>query len=92
MLHCVGHRVPLAPVGTMGPFWSGDSPFWAAGERGLVGCVQGRELGACLPRFIVLRSFSGTILVVSTLDIVYDFRNMPFVAAFAAQKGLIKQR
>ena len=92
MLHCVGHRVPLAPVGTMGPFWLGDSPFRAVEERGLVGCVQGRELGARLPRFILLRSFSGTLLVVSTLDIVYDFTHMPFVAAFAVQKGLIKQR
>ena len=46
MLYCVGHKVPLAPVGTMGPFWPGDSYFRAGGERGLVGCVQGRELGA----------------------------------------------
>ena len=40
---------------------------------GAVGCVQIRELGTCapsLPRFILLVSFSDTLLVVSVLDIV----------------------
>ena len=48
-------------------------PFKAVG--GLIGCVQSRELGArapCLPRFILLGSFSDTLLVVSILDIVCD--------------------
>ena len=43
----------------------------------LVGCVQSRELGTCaprLPRFILLVSFRDTLLVVSILDIVYDFQ------------------
>ena len=45
------------------------------GCGGLVGCVQSSVLGAGaprLPRFILLVSFSGTLLVVSILDIVYD--------------------
>ena len=47
--------------------------FGAVGRGGLVGCVRGRGLGAsCLPRFILLGSFSDTLLVVSILDIVYD--------------------
>ena len=48
-------------------------PFKAV--RGLMGCVQSRELGARalrLPRFILLRSFIDTLLMVSILDIVYD--------------------
>ena len=38
-----------------------------------------------LPGFILLRSFSDTLLVVSVLDIVYE----TFVAASAFLKGLI---
>ena len=52
-------------------YWFG--PFMAVGE--LMGCVQGRELSAralYLPWFILLASFSDTLLVVSILDIVYD--------------------
>ena len=40
-----------------------------------MGCVEGQGLGACepgLPRFILLGSFSGTLLPVSILEIVYD--------------------
>ena len=105
----------MVPVGTMGSFWPGVSPFRAVGE--LMGCVGGQGLGACarlvfwglsclrgfflawvwpfqgcwgayglcprsrarrpcaprLPRFILLGSFSDTLLVVSILDIVYDW-------------------
>ena len=54
-------------------------PFRDVGARGrgggLVGCVQGQVLGAhasCLPRFILLVSFSNTSLVILILDVVYD--------------------
>ena len=63
----------MVHVGTMGLFWPGYSPFQAVGGGGLVGCVQSRELGArapCLPRFILLGSFSDTLLVVSILDMI----------------------
>ena len=63
----------MVPVGTMGLFCPGYSPFQAVGGGGLVGCVQSRELGArapCLPRFILLGSFSDTLLVVSILDMI----------------------
>ena len=48
-------------------------PFPGWGGGGLVGYVQNRDLGAhepCLPRFILLVSFSDTLLVASILDIV----------------------
>ena len=48
-------------------------PFPGWGGEGLVGYVQNRDLGAhepCLPRFILLVSFSDTLLVASILDIV----------------------
>ena len=54
-------------------FGGAPGPFGAVGE--LVGCMQGRELGVSaprLPRFILLASFSSTLLAVSILDIVYD--------------------
>ena len=55
-----------------------DSPFRFVGRGGgegggLVVCVQSRELGPGtprLPRFILLVSFSDTLLVVSISDIV----------------------
>ena len=37
----------VVPVGPIGPCWPGGGPFRAVGGGGgLVGCVQGRELGA----------------------------------------------
>ena len=38
----------VVPVGPIGPYWPGGGPFRAVGGGGggLVGCVQGRELGA----------------------------------------------
>ena len=38
----------VVPVGAMGSFGLGVGPFWVVGggRGGLVGCVQGRELGA----------------------------------------------
>ena len=51
------------------PHW----PFRGCG--GLVGCDRALGLGACAPRipmFILLVSFSGTLLVVSILDRAYD--------------------
>ena len=62
------------------------SPFqtgWGGGRGGgggLVGCVQSRGLGARsphLPRFILLVSFSDTLLAVLSLDIVYDCHLRP---------------
>ena len=49
------------------------NPFQTVGV--LVGCVKSREFGARappLPSFILLVSFSDTLLAVSILDIVYD--------------------
>ena len=63
----------MVSVGTMGPFWPGDSPFRTMGEG--LWAVSKVESLACvprLPRFILLISFSDTLLVVSILDIVYD--------------------
>ena len=56
-----------------GPFFGpGGCCYWVLWEL----CVLfGRELGASvppLPRFILLQSFSDTLLVVSILDVVYD--------------------
>ena len=61
-----GLRVALGGLRRFGPFQTAG---------GIVVCVHSRELGACAPRllrFILLVSFSGTLLVVSILDIVYD--------------------
>ena len=59
-------------------FGPGYSPFRAVGGRGGGGCglstksrVQYTHAPG-LPRFILLVSFSNTLLVVSTLDIVYE--------------------
>ena len=53
-------------------FGPGGCCYWVLWEL----CVLfGRELGASvppLPRFILLQSFSDTLLVVSILDVVYD--------------------
>ena len=66
----------MVPVGRMGLCWPGIalSGLWG---RGVVtaGCVQGQELSACtphLPTFILLVSFSDTLLVVLILDKLYD--------------------
>ena len=47
-------------------------PFRAVEGGVLVVCVQSRELGARLPSFILLVSFSDNLLAVSILDIVYE--------------------
>ena len=67
----------MVPVGAIGPFWPGDGLF-----RALCVCLWAWRLcpklrARCgctprLPRFILLVSFSETLLVVSILDIVYD--------------------
>ena len=52
------------------------------GGEGLVGCVQNRQFGACVPRlpgFILLVSFGDTLLMVSDLDIVYDCHLRPLL-------------
>ena len=41
-----------------------------------------------LPRFVLLGSFSDTLLVVSILDIAYYCHLLPFVGGFAVLKGL----
>ena len=67
--------LPSGPCGAAFSWGLGISAFQAVWV--LVGCVQSRELGTCaprLPRFILLVSFRDTLLVVSILDIVYDFQ------------------
>ena len=55
------------------------------GNLWAVSKVQTSVRAPRLPGFILLRSFSDTLLVVSVLDIVYE----TFVAASAFLKGLI---
>ena len=52
----------IVPVGTMGPFWPGDSPLQAVrgGGGGGGGGAEGRE------------SSGDALLVVSILDVLYD--------------------
>ena len=52
------------------PTRAGFGPFRAVGK--LTGCVKVElgECAPCLPRFILLGSFSDTLLVVSILDII----------------------
>ena len=51
----------IVPVGTMGPFWPGDSPLQAVrGGGGGWGVAEGRE------------SSGDALLVVSILDVLYD--------------------
>ena len=66
-----------------GTGWSDGWGVWGRPPAGILGggflgklvvCVQSRDLGAHaprLPRFILLASFTVTLLVVSILDIVY---------------------
>ena len=65
----------MAPVGTVDPFWRGDSPFRAVCVcvcvcgGAVVGCVQGQGLGArppCYPGLVLLVGFGppGFILLV----------------------------
>ena len=66
-------------------FGRGGCASWGGGGE-LVGCAESREFGASahqLPRFVVLGNFSDTLLVVSILDMVYDF-----VSRFAVLKWL----
>ena len=64
-------------------------PFQAVGgERGrlrAVSKVEGFAHAPHLPEFILLVSFSGTLLVVSVLGSLW----LPFVAAFAVLRGLL---
>ena len=70
----------MVPVRAMGPFWPGDSPFRALcvcvwGGGGTLWAVSKIESSVRAPhllRFILLGSFSDTLLVVSILDI-FDF-------------------
>ena len=51
----------IVPVGTMGPFWPGDSPLQAVrGGGGGWRVAEGRE------------SSGDALLVVSILDVLYD--------------------
>ena len=76
----------MVPVGSMGPFWPGDRPFQAVGE--LLGYVQNRELS---PRASPSKVFpAGKLQWHFTCG--FNFRHslwLPFVAAFAALKGLL---
>ena len=68
----------MVPVGAMGPFWPGDSPFRAVcvcvwgGGLWVVPKVESLARAPLLRRFTLLGSFSDTLLVVSILDIVHD--------------------
>ena len=61
--------------GNYGFFLTWGEPFQGCGEAyGL--CPRSRAWRGCvprLPRFIPMGSFSGTLLAVSILDIVYDY-------------------
>ena len=64
----------------------------SAGPRGIggggvlwAGSMALRARAPRFPRFILLVSFNDTLLVVSILDILW----LPFVAAFAALRGLL---
>ena len=61
--------------------------FQTVGEGAAYGlCPKSRARRApCLPKFILLGSFSDTLFVVSILDISV----MPVVAAFAVLRGLL---
>ena len=56
-----------------GFFLAWDSPFGAVGGGALMACVQSWELGApCLPKFILLGSFSDSLLEDLILVIHHD--------------------
>ena len=61
-------------------------PFRAVGE--LLDCVVGRRLGACalrFPKFILLGSFSDTLIVISILGMV-----IAICSRFCSSEGVIK--
>ena len=77
---CIGLVLGFSLVGVVGVGWGGVG----CGGVGVGLCgVRSRELGAgCaphLPRFILLVSFSDTLLVVAILGIVYDCRLRPLL-------------
>ena len=70
--------VPGFFAGVWGAGWGGMgiNPFWAwglwgGGQGWAVTKVESSARAPRLPTFILLLSFSGTLLVVSILDIVY---------------------
>ena len=73
----------MVPVGYMGPCWPGGGPFRAVvgWEGGLwaVSKVESSARAPRLPRFIQLVSFIDTLLVVWTLNIVYDCHLRPLL-------------
>ena len=56
----------------VGSFWSGMAFSGMWGDLWAVSKVESSVRAPCLPRFILLESFSDTLLVVSVLDIVYS--------------------
>ena len=62
------------------------SRLW--GSLWAVSKVEGSAHAPRLPRFVLLGSFSDTLLVVSILDIAYDCHFLLFVGGFAVLKGL----
>ena len=56
----------------VGSFWSGMAFSGMWGDLWAVSKVESSVRAPCLPRFILLESFSDTLLVVSILDIVYS--------------------
>ena len=73
----------VVPVGPIGPYWPGGGPFRAVGGGGgglwAVSKVGSSARAPRLPRFIQLVSFIDTLLVVWTLDIVYDCHLRPLL-------------
>ena len=62
------------------------SRLW--GSLWAVSKVEGSARASHLPRFVLLRSFSDTLRVVSILDIAYDCHLLPYVGGFAVLMGL----
>ena len=59
-------------MATVGSFWLRIGPFGAVGGLWVVSIIESSGRAPELPRFILLVSFSDTLLVVSILDIVCD--------------------
>ena len=81
----------MVPAGAMDPFWHGGGPFRVVGGVGLVGCVQGRGLGAHAFRgFILVAGFGGRLrwqaLVAGFGDTLLVVSILP---AFAVLRGLL---
>ena len=93
IVFCIPHNVVSLIFFKKAAFFSAFQTLcvcvWGGGGRGggLMGCVQTRGLGVPVPRlpgFILLGSFSNTLLVVSTLDMI------AICSRFCSPEGVIK--